>query len=161
MIDGFVPRTVKIVPPVAQLSHTKPTTDPPAEGAVARRVVRSLDQRTVLVVDDEANFLTLLDWFLTQRGYEVYTAANVDEALRLASERAFDIALLDVRIGASNDGLLLLDELTQRIGGIKIIMMTAFPTVTAIKHAFDKGASRFLTKPVDLQELAEAIKKLI
>jgi DNA-binding NtrC family response regulator len=98
---------------------------------------------------------------LTQRGYQVYTAANVNEALRLASERVFDIALLDIRIGASNDGLLLLDELTQRIGGIKIIMMTAYPTVTAIKHAFDKGASRFLTKPVDLQELAEAIKKLI
>jgi DNA-binding NtrC family response regulator len=150
------------MPPSAQrVSNAKPSADPRGEESLARGVIRPLDQRLVLVVDDEANFLTLLDWFLTQRGYQVYTAANVNEALRLASERVFDIALLDIRIGASNDGLLLLDELTQRIGGIKIIMMTAYPTVTAIKHAFDKGASRFLTKPVDLQELAEAIKKLI
>ena len=151
-----------VVPPADQrVSHTKPTAAPRAERGLARGVIRPLHQRAVLVVDDEANFLTLLDWFLTQRGYEVHGAANVDEALRIASERVFDIALLDIRIGASNDGLLLLDELTQRMGGIKIIMMTAYPTVTAIKHAFDKGASRFLTKPVDLQELAEAIKKLI
>jgi DNA-binding NtrC family response regulator len=112
----------------------------------------------VLAVDDEENFLTLLDWFLTQRGYEVYTASDADEALRLAEERTFDVALLDVRLGTSNDGMFLLDELTQQLPRIKVIMMTAYPTVSAIKQAFDKGASRFLTKPVDLQELSEAIK---
>jgi CheY-like chemotaxis protein len=39
-------------------------------------------------------------------------------------------------------------------------MMTAYPTVSSIKQAFDKGALRYLTKPVDLQELAEALKSL-
>jgi len=115
----------------------------------------------VLAVDDEENFLTLLDWFLTQKGYEVYTAADADEALLLAQERPFDVALLDIRIGSNNDGIFVLDELTQRLPGVKIIMMTAYPTVATIKQAFDKGASRFLTKPVDLQELSEAIKTLL
>jgi CheY-like chemotaxis protein len=40
---------------------------------------------------------------------------------------------------------------------LKIFMMTAYPTVGSIKQAFDKGALRYLTKPVDLQELAEAL----
>jgi DNA-binding NtrC family response regulator len=100
-------------------------------------------RQSVLAVDDEENFLTLLDWFLSQRGYDVYTAANVDDALLLAQERAFDVALLDLRVGSTNDGIFLLDELIQRLPGIKVIMMTAYPTVSAIKQAFDKGASRF------------------
>jgi DNA-binding NtrC family response regulator len=44
---------------------------------------------------------------------------------------------------------------------MKVIMMTAYPTVSSIKQAFDRGASRFLTKPVDLQELSQAIKSLL
>ena len=118
-------------------------------------------RRSVLAVDDEENFLTLLNWFLTQRGYQVYTASHVDEALLFARERTFDIALLDIKLGTGNDGMFLLDELTQRLPKIKVIMMTAFPTVSAITRAFDKGAARFLTKPVDLQELSEAIKTLL
>ena len=131
------------------------------KGSSAGGGIRSAPRRLVLAVDDEENFLTLLDWFLTQKGYEVYTAADADEALLLAQERPFDVALLDIRIGSNNDGIFVLDELTQRLPGVKIIMMTAYPTVATIKQAFDKGASRFLTKPVDLQELSEAIKTLL
>ena len=130
-------------------------------GSPVDSVVDPPARRSVLAVDDEENFLTLLDWFLTPRGYEIYTAANVDEALLLAQQRTFDVALLDIRLGTSNDGMFLLDELTQRVPGIKVIMMTAYPTVSGIKQAFDNGASRFLTKPVDLQELLEAIKTVL
>lgn len=130
-------------------------------GSLAGGVVQSPARRSILAVDDEKNFLTLLHWFLSQKGYEVHTASNVDEALLLAQQRAIDVALLDIKIGSSNDGLFLLNELTQRLPGIKVIMMTAYPTVSTIKQAFDKGASRFLTKPVDLPELSEAIKALL
>jgi DNA-binding NtrC family response regulator len=141
-----------------KLPREKPET---VTGSSAGGGVLSAARRSVLAVDDEENFLTLLDWFLTQKGYEVYTASDVDDALLLAQERTFDVALLDIRIGSSNDGIFVLDELTQRLPGVKVIMMTAYPTVSAIKQAFDKGASRFLTKPVDLQELSEAIKTLL
>ena len=140
------------------LSRENPET---VTGLSAGGVVQSAARRSILAVDDEDNFLTLLNWFLTQRGYEVYTASSVDEALLRAQERTFDVALLDLRIGTSNDGIFLLDELTQRLPRIKVIMMTAYPTVSAIKQAFDRGASRFLTKPVDLQELSEAVEILL
>lgn len=116
-------------------------------------------RQSILVVDDEENFLTLLDWFLTQRGYEVVTASSADDALCLLSGHSFKVALLDVKLGTV-DGITLLEQLTQRLPGLKVIMMTAYPTVGSIKQAFDKGAVRYLTKPVDLPELAEAIRPL-
>jgi DNA-binding NtrC family response regulator len=114
---------------------------------------------SILVVDDEENFLTLLQWFLSQRGYEVATASSGEQALDLLNARAFDVALLDLRLGTS-DGLVLLESLTNQSPKMIVFMMTAYPTVSSIKQAFDKGASRYLTKPVDLQELAKALRSL-
>jgi CheY-like chemotaxis protein len=122
-------------------------------------VMKRSARRSVLVVDDEENFLTLLKWFLTNRGFDIATAPSAEESLDLVQQRAFDIALLDIRLGET-DGLSLLESLTERQPGIKVIVMTAYPTVSSIRQAFDKGASRFFTKPVDLQELSETIKSL-
>ena len=131
-------------------SHFLELTDPVDKGR---------SRRSILVVDDEENFLTLLQWFLTQRGYEVFTASSADAAVNLISARSFDVALLDLRLGA-RDGLDLLSELMQCQPSATVFMMTAYPTVSSIKQAFDKGASRYLTKPVDLQELAKALHSL-
>lgn len=116
-------------------------------------------RQSVLVVDDEENFLTLLRWFLSQRGYHVVTAASAEEALALIADEAFDAALLDIKLG-SVDGICLLEQLVQRSPKLKVIMMTAYPTVGSIKQAHEKGAIRYLTKPVNLPELVRVIKQL-
>jgi DNA-binding response OmpR family regulator len=116
-------------------------------------------RQSVLVVDDEENFLTLLKWYLTQQGYDVFTASSADEACGILQERPIDIALLDIKLGG-RDGLSLLDQVNDQSPSVKVVMMTAFPTVSSIKQAFEKGATRYLTKPVDLQELTEALKVL-
>ena len=116
-------------------------------------------RQSVLVVDDEENFLTLLKWFLTQRGYDVSTALSADDALDMVQKQNFDIALLDIKLGSGN-GLTLLEEVTARSPRLKVIMMTAYPTVGSLKQAFSRGAMRYLTKPVDLQELTEALRLL-
>ncbi|MGH7854904.1 MAG: response regulator, partial [Candidatus Binatia bacterium] len=82
--------------------------------------------------------------------------SSADAALKLLSDRNFDIALVDVQLGTS-DGLALLEEITKSMPRPNVFMMTAYPTVSSIKQAFDKGASRYLTKPVDLQELVKAL----
>lgn len=115
--------------------------------------------KAVLVVDDEQNFLSLLRWFLSNRGYEVETAANGEEALELVEARAFELALIDIRMGPM-DGLTLLTELKRRLPAIRVVIMTAYPTGGAIKQSRDKGAAAFLTKPVDLQELMKTIHAL-
>ena len=115
--------------------------------------------KSVLVVDDEENFVDLLDWFLTKRGYEVRTALNGEDALELIEKAASDLALIDIRMG-SLDGLSLLAEFKQRLPEIKVIMMTAYPTTDTRRQAFGNGASAFFTKPVDLQELLTVIDEL-
>jgi len=115
--------------------------------------------RSILVIDDEENFLTLVRWFLSQRGFDIQTASSTDEALEIVEERSFDIALLDIRLGTA-DGLSLLDALTERSPSMKVVMMTAYPTIGTIKQAFAKGASRYLTKPLDLQDLSDALRTL-
>ena len=117
-------------------------------------------RQSVLVVDDEENFLTLLKWFLSQRGYDVSTALSADEALDMVQKQNFDIALLDIKLGSGN-GLTLLEQVTARSPRLKVIMMTAYPTVGSLKQAFSRGAMRYLTKPVDLQELTEALRLLV
>jgi DNA-binding NtrC family response regulator len=102
--------------------------------------------KSVLVVDDEENFVDLLDWFLTNRGYEVRTALNGEDALDLIEKEASDLALIDLRMG-SLDGLSLLSEMKQRQPEMKVIMMTAYPTTDTRRQAFGKGASAFFTKP--------------
>jgi DNA-binding NtrC family response regulator len=116
-------------------------------------------RRSILVIDDEENFLTLVRWFLSQRGFDVETASSAEEALDLIRERSFDITMLDIRLGSA-DGMSLLDALGQRAPKTKVVIMTAYPTVGTIKQAFAKGVSRYLTKPLDLQELCAALHEI-
>jgi DNA-binding NtrC family response regulator len=141
------------------MEKSKPASE--TENRSGEPVHHALDslRQSILVVDDEENFLILLKWFLSQHGYDVYTAPSVEEALNLVQTRTFDIALLDIKLG-SGDGLCLLEQVAARSPGLKVIMMTAYPTVASLKQAFAKGALRYLTKPVDLRELAEALRLL-
>ena len=123
------------------------------------RQVNEAAGKLVLVVDDEQNFLALLHWFLTNRGYAVQTAPSAEDALKLVETRPFDLALVDIRMGPM-DGLALLGELKRRLPEIRVVVMTAYPTVGAIKKSHANGAAAFLTKPVDLQELLKTIEGL-
>jgi DNA-binding NtrC family response regulator len=114
---------------------------------------------SVLVVDDEQNFVNLLDWFLSKKGYEVRTALNDDDALKQVEKAAPDLALLDIKMGPVS-GLSLLGEIKQRWPEITVIMMTAYPTSDSRNQAFGRGAIAYFTKPVDLEELLQTIHKL-
>jgi len=116
--------------------------------------------KAVLVVDDEQNFLSLLHWFLSNRGYAVETAASGEQALELLEARTFELALIDIRMGPM-DGLTLLAELKRRMPTMRVVVMTAYPTGGAIRQSHEIGASAFLTKPVDLQELMKTIQSLV
>lgn len=115
---------------------------------------------SILVVDDEQNFAALLETVLTDRGYGVQTAMNGEAALKLAGQGTFDLALLDIRMGQTN-GLSLLSELKQRLPKVKVIMITAYPTPDSYRQSFQKGASAFFAKPVDLQELLQTVRRLL
>jgi DNA-binding NtrC family response regulator len=117
-------------------------------------------RRSVLVVDDELNFVILLDRVLTKKGYQVTTATNAQKALALISQQAtFDLAIIDIRMEPI-DGLSLLVELKQRLPHLKVIMLTAYPTYETRMTSVQKGASAYFTKPVELETFLDTVRQL-
>jgi DNA-binding NtrC family response regulator len=114
---------------------------------------------SILAVDDEQNLLELLITALGKRGFKVRTASSGMEALKLVERESFQLALLDIKMGPVN-GVQLLKEIKDRRPVIKVIMMTAYPTLETRLDASENGASAYLTKPVDLQKLVETINSL-
>lgn len=114
----------------------------------------------MLVVDDELNFVILLDRVLTKKGYQVTTATNAEKALGLIGEQAsFDLAIVDIRMEPM-DGLCLLAELKQRLPHLKVIMLTAYPTYETRMTSVQKGASAYFTKPVELGTFLDTVRQL-
>src|SRR5262245_48305288 len=114
---------------------------------------------SILAVDDEQNLLELLITALGKRGFKVRTTSSGTEALKLVESESFQLALLDIKMGPLN-GVQLLKEIKDRRPVIKVIMMTAYPTLETRLDASENGASAYLTKPVDLQKLVETINSL-
>ncbi len=112
---------------------------------------------SILVVDDELNFVILLDRVLSKRGYRVLTAANAEEALALVDRHeVFDVAIIDIRMGPM-DGLALLVELKRELPQVKVIMLTAYPTYETRVSSIKSGASAYFTKPVELASLLDTV----
>jgi two-component system response regulator RegA len=114
----------------------------------------------ILVVDDEPNFLQLMTGVLGKRGFDVNTASNGVEALKLLEKELFDFALVDIKLGGAS-GLCLLEEIKKRQPRIRGIIVTAYPEDVTRAQAFDKGASAYLAKPLDLQDLLHTFTSVL
>lgn len=102
----------------------------------------------------------LLERILSKQGYRVVTAKNTHEAIALAEKRAFQLAILDIKMFPL-DGVGLLSEIKNRCPSTPVIMVTAYPTVDTRTECMKKGASTYLTKPVDIQELKSTVSSLL
>ena len=116
-------------------------------------------EKDILVVDDEENLLLLLDRVLSREGYEVATAQDSGAALALQKQDSFKLAILDIKMFPP-DGISLLSEIKKRTPSIQVIMITAYPTASTRDECFARGASGYLTKPLDLQELKDVVREL-
>ena len=121
------------------------------------RVNEPAMDRSVLIVDDEENLLLLLDRILSKDGYEVQTAPNSYRALDLLQNGRFQLAILDIKMFPI-DGVALLSEIKNRSPSTQVIMITAYPTVDTRKECFRRGATSYLTKPLDIQQLKGVIR---
>lgn len=113
---------------------------------------------SVLVVDDDLQFRTTLVRHLSERGFEVEEARNVDEAIVVFGRRGLDIVLTDLRLGA-RDGIDLIATLRSRAIETRTILMSAFATARDYQTAIELGAVRILCKPFTPEELLAAIQQ--
>jgi DNA-binding NtrC family response regulator len=114
----------------------------------------------ILVVDDEPLIRDTLTEYLTQEGFAVTGCASAEEALPLAAERPFDVALCDVQLPGM-DGIALLDRLLKVSPQTLVLLITAFGTVESAVEAFHRGAHDYLMKPIILDEVLEKIRRLL
>jgi DNA-binding NtrC family response regulator len=115
--------------------------------------------RSVLVVDDEENLLVLLERILSKEGFTVRTANNAYQALDLVDKKNFDLAILDIKMFPV-DGVVLLAEIKKRSPSTHVVMVTAYPTIDTRNECLKSGASTYLTKPIDIQELKSVVQNL-
>src|SRR6202451_1514250 len=114
----------------------------------------------LLVVDDEPTILELLSGSLRLAGFEVVTAANGAEAVRVAASSRPDLVLLDVMM-PDGDGFEALRRI--RAGGseVPVIFLTAWDEVPDRVKAFDMGGEYYVTKPFSLDELLGRIRAVL
>ncbi|TAH49859.1 MAG: response regulator [Betaproteobacteria bacterium] len=111
----------------------------------------------LLVVDDDADLLRLLEMRLGANGYRVVTCARAESALaHLAAER-FDLVLSDVRL-PDRDGLALFGDIHAQFPALPVILLTAHGTIPDAVEATSRGVAGYLTKPFDSQILLERIR---
>ncbi|HVH47033.1 MAG TPA: sigma-54 dependent transcriptional regulator [Labilithrix sp.] len=106
----------------------------------------------ILVVDDDQATRLSLAYALSDAGHHVTEACDGEEAIALASERTFDVAVLDVRL-PKVDGLTIFRRLRLRAPTTAVILMTAFATVPDAVASLREGAYDYVTKPFDPEEL--------
>ena len=115
---------------------------------------------TVLIVDDEKNYLLVLEALLTDAGYEVITCDNAGEALEITTSHDLDLVITDMRMPGV-DGMEFLVQLRGRLPEIPVIMMTAYATVEKAVEAMKRGAFDYITKPFKNEELILTIRKAL
>jgi len=115
----------------------------------------------VLIVDDEPNIVTSLEFLMRRRGYETRVAADGDLALEEAERFQPDIVLLDVML-PRRDGFEVCQQLraTGR-GDLKIVMLTAKGRETEIAKGMAMGADAYVTKPFSTRELVDQVARLL
>ncbi|MFZ7112635.1 MAG: sigma-54-dependent transcriptional regulator [Desulfatiglandales bacterium] len=114
----------------------------------------------ILVVDDDQNILKVIKMRLEAEAYEVEAASRADEAVEAAKTKAFDVALLDLKL-SGRDGIGLMEELHQINPDMPVLILTAYGTIQSAVEAMRKGAYSYLTKPFNYQDLLLQLKNCL
>ena len=106
----------------------------------------------VLIVDDDANILTVLSMRLRAGGYRPLTARSGREALQVVARERVEVVLSDLRL-ESEDGLDVMASIHQVDEFLPVLIITAHGSIPNAIDAMNRGAAGYLTKPIDRDEL--------
>ncbi|MCH8180323.1 MAG: sigma-54-dependent Fis family transcriptional regulator [Proteobacteria bacterium] len=110
----------------------------------------------LLVVDDEPDLRTLYELTLLREGYEIETAATVEDAWQQLQEHSYSVLITDMRL-PDGTGLELLQRLESAGRTEKAIVITAYGSAENAVSALKAGAYDYLTKPVDLKQFRAVV----
>ncbi|MHB8764290.1 MAG: sigma-54-dependent transcriptional regulator [Deferrisomatales bacterium] len=116
--------------------------------------------KRILIVDDDYAVRRTLEMRLVRDGYAVETAADGREGVAKGASEAVDLVLLDLRLPRM-DGFEVLAELKRLRPALPVIVITAYDDMQTAIEAIRLGAADHLGKPLDLEELDEALQKAV
>jgi two-component system, NtrC family, response regulator AtoC len=114
----------------------------------------------VLVADDDTVARDLLVEVLEREGYRVRAAAGGAEAIALAEQEPFDVALIDLRM-PDTDGLAVLARLVTLEPAPTVLILTAFASMDTAVEAIRRGADDYLSKPFRLDDIKRAVRRTL
>ncbi|HBN26181.1 MAG TPA: two-component system response regulator [Desulfobacteraceae bacterium] len=108
----------------------------------------------IMLVDDEERFLLTTKKLLSKKGYEVFTASSGAEALDNLKKQNIHVVILDVKMPGM-DGMETLKEIKKHFPLVEVIMLTGHATVESAVDGLQSGATDYLMKPANIEELVE------
>jgi DNA-binding NtrC family response regulator len=118
-----------------------------------------MKELNIMVVDDELIVRESLKGWLEKFGYKVETAEDAQEALKLLEEEAYDLLFVDIKMPGM-DGIELLKRTKEDHPDVIVVMITAHGSIESAIEAMKEGASDYLMKPFDPENLELLIEKL-
>lgn len=107
---------------------------------------------TIMVVDDSYAFRERLARAFRERGYDVQTASNYDEAIEIAQQKMPSKAVVDLRMPGKN-GLELIRDLRELNDSVRAVVLTGFGSIATAIDAVRLGATYYLPKPADADDI--------
>ena len=119
-----------------------------------------MDEKVILVVEDDMSILIGLEDNLNLEGYTVITASNGYDGLKLASEEKIDLLLLDIMLPGIN-GYEICRKIKKEKADLPVIMLTARSSEMDKISGLDYGADDYITKPFSIPELLARIRAVL
>jgi two-component system, response regulator RegA len=116
------------------------------------------ERALMLVVEDDEPLRARLVRAFEQRGFEVRAAATADAAKALVREETPELVVLDLRVGDDN-GLDLIPVLKDADPATRIVVLTGYGSIATALEAVRRGATHYLTKPADADEILAAFTR--
>jgi two-component system response regulator RegA len=117
-----------------------------------------IENPRLLLVDDDETFCSVLKPALEKRNYEVIVAHDVTSGIQLADQYEPEYAIIDLRIGYES-GLEMVEKLISLDDNTRIVVLTGFASIATAVEAIKLGATHYLTKPANADEIVNALNK--
>ena len=121
-------------------------------------MTKSESKESILVVDDAINTLEVIKRNLVSKGYQVYTATSVDEALRILEEISMDLVITDYKMPWVG-GLELVRHVRENLKDTEVVMITGYASISGAVEAVKSGVVDYLAKPFTDEELIKTVQK--
>ncbi len=118
--------------------------------------IAALQEKTLLVMDDDAPLRTRLGRALESRGFEVTLVGTVAEAISAVKARPPAFAVLDLRLDDGN-GLQVVETIQAERPDARVVMLTGYGNIATAVAAVKAGAVDYLSKPADADDVARAL----